>query len=287
MMSRQPMLCVALLLSVGPLGADRQNPTFSSKVEAVRIDVLVSERGVPVRGLGPDDFEVFDNGIPQRVDLVAFEQLPLNIVLTLDMSASVVGQGLEQLRAAGRGMLSGLKKGDQAALVVFSHQVAIRAGLTADFARVRAALDRAQPFGTTSVIDATYTAMMIAESDVGRSLVMVFSDGLDTGSWLAAERVIEIARRSDAVIYGVSAVMSAKDDFLRDAAAQTGGRVIEMDSTGNLTTTFVSILDEFRQRYVVSYSPAGVSKDGWHTLQVRVKGRSVPVKARPGYFAGL
>ena len=285
-MTRLPMLCLAVLLSLGWLVPARQSPTFSSKVEAVRIDVLVSERNVPVRGLRPDDFEVFDNGIRQRVDLVAFEQLPLNIVLTLDMSTSMRGERLEQLRTAGRGVLDALKKGDQAALVSFSHQVVISAGLTPDISRVRAALDRARPFGETSVIDATYAGMMVAESDAGRSLVMVFSDGLDTSSWLAAQDVVDVARRSDAVIYAVSAVALAKADFLRDVVTQTGGRLIELESTLDLSAAFLSVLDEFRQRYLISYSPTGVSKDGWHAVQVRVKGRSPSIKARPGYFAG-
>ena len=285
-MTRLPMLCLAVLLPLGWLVPEPQSPTFSSRVEAVRIDVLVSERNVPVRGLRPDDFDVFDNGVRQRVDLVVFEQLPLNVVLTLDMSTSMSGQRLEQLRTAGRGVLDGLTKGDQAALVSFSHQVVISAGLTPDIGRVRAALDRAWPFGDTSVIDATYTGMMVAESDVGRSLVMVFSDGLDTSSWLAAQDVVDVARRSDAVIYAVSAVALARADFLRDVVTQTGGRLIELESTRDLSAAFLSVLDEFRQRYLISYSPTGVSKDGWHAVQVRVKGRNPSIKARPGYFAG-
>jgi len=285
-MTRLPMLCLAVLLPLGWLVPARQSPTFSSRVEAVRVDVLVSERNVPVRGLRPDDFDVFDNGVRQRVDLVVFEQLPLNVVLTLDMSTSMSGQRLEQLRTAGRGVLDGLTKGDQAALVSFSHQVVISAGLTPDIGRVRAALDRAWPFGDTSVIDATYTGMMVAESDVGRSLVMVFSDGLDTSSWLAAQDVVDVARRSDAVIYAVSAVALARADFLRDVVTQTGGRLIELESTRDLSAAFLSVLDEFRQRYLISYSPTGVSKDGWHAVQVRVKGRNPSIKARPGYFAG-
>ncbi len=278
--------CLAFALTVAALAPAQQAPTFSSKVEAVRIDVLVTEKGSPARGLRPGDFEVFDNGVRQRVDLAIFEQLPLNIVLTLDMSSSVIGERLDQLRAAARGTLDGLKKEDRAALVVFSHQVAVTTGLTPDVGRVRAALERAQPFGDTSLVDATYAGLMIGESDVGRSLVMVFSDGVDTTSWLAPHRVSEVAKRSDAVVYGVSAQGSSRAEFLRDMAAETGGRLIEVKSTGDLTSTFLAILDEFRQRYLVSYSPSGVSKDGWHTIEVRVKGRNATVKARPGYFAG-
>jgi hypothetical protein len=62
--------------------------------------------------------------------------------------------------------------------------------------------------------------------------------------------------------------------------------LFEIESTKNLSAVFLEMLDEFRQRYVVGYSPAGVPIDGWHKLTVRVKGRDAAVKARPGYLAG-
>jgi len=285
-MNRRVPVVAALLLWGLPLHAAAQNPTFSSKVEAVRVDVLVTKDGKPVRNLGPADFEIFDNGVPQQVDLVSFEQLPLNVVLTLDMSDSVVGERLAHLRAAGQGLLDGLKSEDRAALVTFNHMVTLGADLTADWGRVRRALDQARPKGNTSVVDAGFTGMMLGESDVGRSLVIVFSDGLDTSSWLAPEAVIEIAKRSDVVVYAVSAGEGEKGGFLRELSEQTGGRLFEIESTKNLSAIFLQVLDEFRQRYVVSYSPAGVPADGWHRLTVRVKGREVTVKARPGYLAG-
>ena len=62
----------------------------------------------------------------------------------------------------------------------------------------------------------------------------------------------------------------------------TGGRLFEVEKTEKLDTIFLSILQEFRQRYLVSYTPRGVTKEGWHKLDVRVK-RGGTVKARPGY----
>jgi hypothetical protein len=56
-----------------------------------------------------------------------------------------------------------------------------------------------------------------------------------------------------------------------------------VSSTKGLSDTFVGVLDEFRGRYVLGFTPQGTGHgDGWHRLQVRVKGRSVTVKARPG-----
>jgi len=77
-------------------------------VESVRVDVLVLENGRPVRGLGPSDFDIVDNGVPQQVDLVSFDQIPLNVVFSLDMSDSLAGERLEQLLDASRAVLDGL-----------------------------------------------------------------------------------------------------------------------------------------------------------------------------------
>lgn len=274
---------VAFLATADVGSASRQ--TFSSRVDAVRVDVLVTENGRPVQGLTPADFEVLDNGVRQRVDLASFEQIPLNVVLALDMSASLQGLRLGHLQTAGKRVLEGLKKGDRAALVAFSHVVAPTQALTEDLDRVRAALDRARGEGLTSLVDAAHAGMLLGESDAGRSLLIVFSDGVDTSSWLTADAVIETARRGDVVVYSVE-VGERRASFPRDLSEVTGGRLFAIESTKDLSAAFANILEEFRMRYLVSYSPQGVDPGGWHRLEVRVRNRGVTVKARPGYFAG-
>ena len=276
-------LAVVCMPPATVMTASRQ--TFTSRIDAVRVDVLVTDKGRPVAGLTPADFEVLDNGVRQHVDLASFEQIPLNVVLALDMSASLQGLRLGHLQAAGSRVLEGLKPGDRAALVTFSHVVAPTQGLTEDLDRVRAALDRVRGDGLTSLIDASHAGMLLGESDAGRSLLIVFSDGVDTSSWLTAEAVLDSARRGDVVVYSVE-VGERRASFPRDLSEATGGRLFAVESTKDLSTTFDRILEEFRMRYLVSYSPQGVEPGGWHRLEVRVKNRGVTVKARPGYFAG-
>jgi Ca-activated chloride channel family protein len=272
----------ALVASVSAVVSAAQ--TFTSRIEAVRVDVLVTENGRPVSGLTPADFEVLDEGVSQQVTLASFEKIPLNVVLALDMSASLQGLRLGHLQAAGRTVLDGLKPGDRAALVTFSHVVVPAIGLTDDLEKVRAALDRSQGEGLTSLVDAAHAGMLIGESDAGRSLMIMFSDGIDTSSWLPADAVLESARRSDVVVYCVE-VGTRRARFTRDLSEVTGGRVFSVGSTSDLTSAFAQILEEFRLRYLISYSPQDVSPTGWHRLEVRVKRRGGSVKARPGYFA--
>jgi VWFA-related protein len=285
-MTRAMFTGVALLVAFESLSVGAQRPpTFSSKTEVVRVDVLVTDRGQPVLGLHPSDFEVTDNGVAQRVELASLEQIPLNLVLVFDLSDSVAGERLEHLRVASQALLGGLQAEDQAALITFNHAVALRAPLTRDLAMVRTALDVADPSGATALVDASYAGIVVGESDVGRALIVVFSDGSDTSSWLTPAAVLDTARRSDGVVYGV-AVGEGKAQFLRELTSLTGGSMFEIETTKDLRAIFLDILKEFRERYLVSYSATGVSSTGWHRIEVRVKGRSATIKARAGYLAG-
>jgi len=279
---------VFLIVGDGPQAVPiSQDPVFSSKVEAVRVDVLVTERdkGPAILGLKPSDFEVLDNGVPQQVDLVSFEQIPLNVVLALDMSESVSGDRLDQLREASDGLLKALTKDDQAGLVTFTQRVVLGAKLTKNLDTIRKAM-ASPPYdaGDTSIVDASFAAMMLGESDVGRGLVIVFSDGVDTASWLSDGSVLNAARRSDVVVYAVSVQSRLKPEFLRELTSATGGRLYEIEKTANLSSVFLNVLDEFRHRYLISYTPNGVDHGGWHKLDVGIKGRKAVVKARPGYL---
>jgi len=279
------VLAVAALLS-GALAGAGQQATFSSRVDSVRVDVLVSDRGQFVRGLRPEDFEIRDDGVPQEVELVRFEQLPLNVILGLDVSESVTGERLEHLQSAGDTLLRRLAKEDKAALVTFSHAVQLRHELTGDIPLVQQALADVEPSGQTSLVDGSYAAIALAGSDVGRSLLIVFSDGVDTSSFLSPDVVLQSARRSDVVVYAVAMRSRISPEFLKDLGELTGGAVLEIESTKDLSQTFLKILDEFRQRYLVSFTPRGVSPTGWHRLDVRVIGRRATVSARSGYQAG-
>jgi Ca-activated chloride channel homolog len=288
-MTRLPVVSAIAAIVVSSLSARPQPPTFSSRLAVVRVDVLVAEDGRPVRGLKPSDFDIRDEGVPQAVDLVSFEEIPLDVVLAMDISDSVSGDRLEHLRGASEAVLSRLRKEDRAGLVTFNNAVEVRANLTQDTALVRSALDHVQPTGETALVDGSYAAMVLAQSsgrDVRRGLVIVFTDGADTSSWLTPDRVLDASRRNDAVVYGVIVRSRSKASFLHELSERTGGGIVEIGSTKDLEDRFVAILDEFRQRYLVGYTPRGVSSGGWHRLDVRVKGHRAIVKARAGYVSG-
>jgi Ca-activated chloride channel family protein len=172
---------------------------------------------------------------------------------------------------------------DRAGLVTFSHVVSQPLGLTTDMDKVRAALAAEPPPGDTSLIDGAFAGIDLARSEDGRGLLIIFSDGLDTASWLTAGAVLDTAKRASVVVYGASAGETTAP-FLNDLAVATGGSVLRTRSSAKLEAAFVEILQEFRLRYLLTYAPRGVETPGWHRLDVRVKTRKATVKARPGYL---
>ena len=257
---------------------------FKSRVEVVRIDVLATSGGKPVIGLTAEDFEVRDNGVLHHVRLADAGVSQLDVILALDMSASLTTERLGQLRAASEALLRLLRPDDRAALVTFDEAVTVRRALSSDFTAIRAALGEGKRGGRTSLIDAMSAGLGLAERGDRRTLLLTFSDGVDTSSWLDPEMVSDVAKKSSTVVYGVStSAPSGTPAMLREIADATGGQVLDGTSR-KLETAFTEILDEFRQRYLLTFSPDRTSSRGWHKLEVRVKRRGVSVKARSGYF---
>lgn len=283
-MTRRPALLLTCCLAAGATLAARAPQTFKASTEAVRLDVLVTERGRPVLGLSAADFEVRDNGVRQTVEFVSFEKIPLRVMMALDLSGSVTVEGLDHLRSAGEALLDALTPDDLSGVITFNHAVVQRHPPSRDRAPARAALDDAQPEGETSLVDASLAAIVGASAVDTRGLVVVFSDGVDTSSWLSPDLVLDTARRTEVVVYGVTLGERLREDFLRDLTEATGGRLLELQSSERLRATFLQVLAEFRHRYLLSYTPRGVDGGGWHRVQVRIRGRSVTVRTRPGYM---
>ena len=305
---RRRSIAAALLFACATGRTTGEQQKFRSGVDLVRVDALVTDGRRVITGLNAGDFELRDNEILQTIDSIALESLPLTVTFVLDTSGSVAGAKMSHLSSAVDLILKGLREQDRAALVTFSHRVWLRMPLTSDLQQVRSLLRAADAAGGTSLHDAVYAGLALSETEDARALVLAFSDGLDNASWLGADTVERAARRADAVVYGVAvgagvaAAYSAgatgvhmttrpeylpgQTAFLERLASATGGRVIKADTTSNLPRAFDEILQEFRTRYLITYSPRGVDTPGWHTIDVKVKGRHADVKARRGYERG-
>ena len=124
--------------------ASIQAPQFKSRVTAVRVDALVTDGRRPITGLTAANFELRDNGSVQNITDLHHETLPLNIIAALDVSGSIAGEPLEQLKRAYRAVIDALAADDRAALLTFAQIVALHASFTSD----RASWTSAIPSGS-------------------------------------------------------------------------------------------------------------------------------------------
>jgi len=292
----------ALLTIIPPRSVAQDTPTFRVDVRTVYIDVFVSRDGKQVPGLTTEDFEVYDNGVAQEVELVS-GGLPLSAMLLLDTSGSVPTISWSQLRSAALVFSQELGNEDEIALMTFQR----RAELRRDFVEaaegqdaLRVALSDRGPMGQTALHEALFFGLSLLGTREGRPLALVMTDGHDNASWPSREQVLGLARSSGAVLYAVRppplggnwlqgrAVRSERDReadrFLTDLAGATGGRLIQLEAGTNVAEVYSEILAEMKTRYLLVFSPEGVAEPGWHRLEVRVPNkRGITIRARAGY----
>ena len=169
-------------------------PSFRSSVEAVEVDVAVTRGGKTVAGLTADNFIVTDNGVVQNVTAALLSAQPLRLTMVLDVSRSVSGSRLQSLIAAGRALVQALRPDDQAALITFSHRVTSAAAMGRDRSALTSALTMLSGDGATALRDAAYLGLSTASDDRSRALMLLFSDGSDTASFLTGEAVVDAAK---------------------------------------------------------------------------------------------
>lgn len=279
----------AVTLAVIAAVATQVQPSFRTSVTAVRLDVSVMRGGQSVTGLTADDFTVLDNGVPQRVDTVVAERLPITVLLALDTSESMAGEKLAHLIDAGAALLDALRPDDRIGLVAFSHRIMVKAPVGRDRSRVREALQSLRAEGATALRDAVFAVLQLRPDDESRPLMLLFSDGADTVSWLTEQEAIDAVRRSRITVHTVEILskpilpaMGLTTGFLERIADVSGGRSWSGASSKDLRDLFRKAFEEMRARYVLSYYPSGANEPGWHQLKVSAK--SGDVRARTEYY---
>jgi VWFA-related protein len=258
---------------------------FPSGIESVRLDVSVLRDGKHVAGLQADDFQVRDNGVLQKVEIVddADGLKPVDVVLALDVSDSVRGEPLERLKAAAHAVLDMLGPEDSFSLLTFASRVQLVVSPADSRARAHEVIDATVAQRATSLYDAAFAAVVTADASRGRPLALLLSDGEDHGSYLRPEQVLRAAQGSELVVHVVFIRQAGRPTpFLRDLTAATGGEAWRADFA-ELREAVARALEEFRSRYTLRYERTGPSRPGWHKFDVRVRRSEVKVRARLGY----
>jgi Ca-activated chloride channel family protein len=293
------MNALSLVLNTGPVP---QDPVFRAGIDMVTLNVAVTDHsGRYVSDLQSTDFTLFDDGRPQPIAYFQPTDVPLGVALLLDTSDSMA-RCLPLAQAAALGFVRSLGPADLTMVVPFEARVHDLTALTADRPTLEAAIRQTVAKGTTALYDTLYIALKELRSPTPagggaaqaprRKAILVLTDGTDSSSLMGFDDVLDLARRSDVVVYGIglspigpSARLPEMPRFvLSQVTQQTGGRVYFPEDASRLEHIYQEIKTELASQYLVAYKPEHVPHDGrFHQVQIRVARQGVTVRTRSGY----
>jgi VWFA-related protein len=272
---------------------------FRARTESVAISASVKRGNAPIANLTAKDFVLTDNGVAQAIDAVTIESVPLDVTLFMDTSGSTAG-ALDRMKSNVVSIAKMLRPDDQFRLLTIG--LSVDAPVPWQRAGSPVTLQMKAVPGISLVYDALFVALTHAPAAGRRHLIVAMTDGEDCGSLLDGARVLDASGRSEAVLHwiyvsnqgefdpnAIGAWCTPGDarevDFVEQSALRTGGDKHRSRFGDPAVRTFAQILDEFRQSYVLRYSPQGVKSTGWHAVAVQVPAQpAVTVKFRSGYF---
>ena len=285
-MRRAATLACAAVLLAGSVGLARQTPVFRATVAEVVVDVSVRQAEQPVANLTAPDFALTDNGVPQTIDVVTTERLPIDFTFLLDVSGSVAGAQLQRLKQALRDTAAALPATDRVRVVAL--QQTVREVWPWQPGGAPPVLDGLTAGGATAIYDGLVAVLVRPAEPERRQLIVVLTDGEDTLSVLDLGTARAVALRADAV---VQLLLTRNDtpanEGVRELAAATGGQTFSVAGWTAVADAFQRAIDAFRAGYVLHYTPRGVARPGWHDVHVSLThAGEYEVRARKGYDGG-
>jgi Ca-activated chloride channel family protein len=282
-----------------------QAPTLrvESRLVSVALNV-VDEHGAPVPGLKQDDFELTEDGRPQKIANFDTESTtPLQIVLAFDASESTfIDEHLEH-EAARSFVKSLVRPQDLVDLMAFSDNVDEIVSFTNDPRRIDSGLGRIQRGDATALYDAIYLASQrLAEEpskNGARRVVVLITDGENTTRHGSYDAALEQAERAGAMVYSLIIVPIEADagrntggeHALIQMASDTGGKYYYVEDKHDLAPAFQHVSDDLRTQYTVGYyaPQRGLDSSGLRHIHLQLKDPALraryTLRYRTAYYA--
>jgi Ca-activated chloride channel homolog len=256
-------------------------------VDVVQVTVTVSDgRGKFVAGIPESAFHVYEDNLPQKISHFASEDIPLELIVAIDISGSMT-PSMTKLKLAVKEFLGDVPAQDQVTLLGFNDSIfTLTRKQTVPAERVRA-VDRLAPWGSTALYDVILRGVEMLGRQAGRKALVVFTDGEDQGSHATIGDVERKLQTSDMTLYmigqGRGITMEPLKRIMERLATPTGGRAIFTDSIDELHGVFGELLDELSNQYLIGYASTNDRRDdAWRRIRVEVDGHH-EVRARQGY----
>ena len=285
-------------LAAREAGPQDQRGRIRSEVTLVSLLASVlDQNGRPALGLTADQFELYEEGVKQKIEVLDSETTqPLDLALMIDSSLSEVKELEFEAEAAGRFIQKLVRPADRLAVYEFSDVVTQVAPYSSNVPSLQAALKRVTPGDGTALYDAIFLGSEgLAKNPAGRRRAIVLvTDAGETTSRADFETARRAALRADALLYTI-VVRAVKNEGGRNTAGEhaletiadsTGGAIYFPDNIGQLGEMFDLIDRELRTQYRIGYYPDPRPAAGlYRTLEVRVK-CACKVRSRKAYFSG-
>jgi len=265
--------------------------TFVDKVnvEVVQVTVTVTDdSGHFVGGIPRSAFKILEDGKPQTITYFASEDVPLELIVAVDISGSM-GPSMPKLKRAVRDFLGAVPSNDAVTLLGFNDNVFALTRKTTDPSERVRAVDRLAPWGATALYDVILRGIDMLGRQTGRKALVVFTDGEDQGSHVAIEDVERRLQASDVTLYMIAQGRGISQEYLKRTMQRltvpTGGRTFTTESVDTLQGAFKELLDELSNQYLLGYPPTNTKRDDtWREIKVQVDGHT-GIRARQGYRA--
>jgi len=278
-------------------GAD--DTTIKVDVKLVNVFVTVTDaHGAPIGNLNKENFEIFEDGKPQKISLFGKEsELPLSIVLDVDTSLSTRKDLPLELSSARHFAHAIIRPVDALSLYDFSEVVSQDLAFTSDLKVIDRSIDHVHTGAATALYDAIYLGSLALENRQGRKVLVVITDGGDTVSQMGYQDALRAAQQAEAIVYSIIDVpieASAGRDTggehaLIQLSQDTGGKHYYAASPAQLEQAFRAISDELRTQYLLSYYPSERLADSdFRRIDVKLTGTpeagEYQARHRTGYY---
>jgi VWFA-related protein len=263
--------------------------TEKVNVDVVQVTVTVSDgHGRFVRNLPRGAFRVLEDGKPQGITHFTSEDVPLEIVVAIDISGSMT-PAMPKLKKAVKEFLKDVPNQDLVTLLGFNDSIFTLTRKATDPAERIKAVDRLAPWGSTALYDVLLRGVEMLGRQTGRKALVVFTDGEDQGSHATIHDVERKLQSSDVTLYmigqGRGVTMEPLKRIMERLSVPTGGRALFTDSVDELHVAFADLLDELSNQYLLGYQSTNSKRDdAWRKIKVDVDGHH-DVRARQGYRA--
>jgi Ca-activated chloride channel homolog len=282
------------------LPTDDPNFTISKQVDEVNLILSVTDKkGRFVDNLTADDLKLLDNHkSPERwTYFQARTNLPLNVILAVDVSSSVRDRLHFEQQAASTFLRHILRKEtDEAAIVAFGSTVQEKtAAMTSDVNALDTTIRTLQAGGETAMYDAIVLAShklrTSRKKGVVRPVIILITDGDDTASKATMKAAEEGAARSGAAIFALDANSIYETNpkgrlVLEKLTHETGGFVLSARENSDLKSSFSTIEKILRSQYALGYPPPDLEANGtFRPIEVLSNKPGLKIHARNGYYA--